>query len=72
MSDAPPPGSTPLIFRVVNSPAGWRIIGADAAPMATLYLSRRLASEHAQEIVEVLRGYGQRAEVIVEDDCAAG
>jgi alkanesulfonate monooxygenase SsuD/methylene tetrahydromethanopterin reductase-like flavin-dependent oxidoreductase (luciferase family) len=72
MSDSSPPGSgQPIIFRVVSGPAGWRIIGADAAPMSTLYLSRNLAAEHAQEIVEVLKGYGQHARVVVEGQCPA-
>lgn len=72
MSDMPEHGpGQPIIFRVVSGPAGWRIIGADAAPMSTLYLSRKLAAEHAQEMVDVLRGYGQRAQVVVEGDCTA-
>jgi hypothetical protein len=45
MSDTPARGPTPpIIFRVVADPAGWRIIGADAVPMSTLYLSRKLAT----------------------------
>jgi hypothetical protein len=72
MSDTPDRGAgQPITFRVVSGPAGWRIIGADATPMSTLYLSRKLAAEHAQEMVDVLRGYGQRAQVVVEDDCPA-
>ena len=56
MSDTPERGpGQPITFRVVSGPAGWRIIGADAAPMSTLYLSRKLAAEHAQEMVEVLK-----------------
>ena len=39
--------------------------------MSTLYLSRRLAAEHAQEMVDVLKGYGQRAQVVVEGECPA-
>ncbi len=60
--------SKPIIFRVVSAPAGWRILGADAIPMATVYLSRRLAVEHANEMAEVLQGHGQQAEVIVEGE----
>jgi hypothetical protein len=69
MSDTPDPGlGQPIIFRVVNGAAGWRIIGADGVPMSTLYLSGKLAAEHAEEMVDVLKGYGQRAEVIVEGE----
>jgi hypothetical protein len=72
MSDTPARGPTqPIIFRVVADPAGWRIIGADAVPMSTLYLSRKLATEHAKEMVEVLKNYGQQAQVIVEGGCPA-
>jgi hypothetical protein len=72
MSDTPDRGEgRPIIFRVVSGAAGWRIIGADAAPMSTIYLSRRLAVEHAQEMVDVLKGYGQRAQVVVEGECTA-
>ena len=72
MSDTPGRGlNPPIIFRVVSDPAGWRIIGADAVPMSTLYLSLRLATEHAEEMVEVLKNYGQQAQVIVESGCSA-
>ncbi|HEX4196171.1 MAG TPA: hypothetical protein VHZ26_01890 [Caulobacteraceae bacterium] len=72
MSDTPEHGSKPpMIFRVVSAPAGWRIIGADAVPMSTLYLSRKLAAEHARELATVLKGYGQQARVVVEGECAA-
>ena len=72
MSDLPDRGAgQPITFRIVRDPAGWRIIGADAVPMSTLYLSRRLAAEHAQELVDVLKGYGQRAQVLVEGECTA-
>ena len=72
MSDTPERGTgQPITFRVVSGPAGWRIIGADARPMSTLYLSRKLATEHAQEMVDVLKGYGQRARVVVEGECTA-
>jgi hypothetical protein len=73
MSDTPGRGSNPpIIFRIISSPAGWRIIGADSEPMATLYLSRRLAVEHAHEMVAVLKTHGQPASVIVEGECPAG
>ncbi len=72
MSDTPDRGAgQPITFRVVSGAAGWRIIGADATAMSTLYLSRRLAAEHAQEMVDVLKGYGQRAQVVVEGECPA-
>jgi hypothetical protein len=71
MSDTPDSGSKPpIIFRVVGAPAGWRIIGADATPMSTLYLSRKLAAEHARELAAVLKGYGQQA-TVVEGECTA-
>jgi hypothetical protein len=72
MSDTPDHGSKPSItFRVVGVPAGWRIIGADGEPMSTLYLSRKLAAEHARELAAVLKGYGQQARVVVEGECTA-
>ena len=72
MSDTPDHGAKrPITFRVVSAPAGWRIIGADAAPMSTLYLSRKLAVEHARELAAVLKGYGQQARVVVEGECTA-
>jgi hypothetical protein len=69
MSDTP--GRPPVIFRVVGVPAGWRIVGADSTPMATLYLSRKLAAEHAHEMAAVLKTHGQPASVIVEGECPA-
>jgi len=72
MSDTPDRGSSPpILFRVVDTPAGWRIIGADSEPMATLYLSRKLAIEHAREMAAVLKTHGQSASVIVEGECPA-
>ncbi|HEY3888341.1 MAG TPA: hypothetical protein VGL73_07195 [Caulobacteraceae bacterium] len=72
MSDTPERGpGQPITFRVVSVPAGWRIIGADAAPMSMLYLSRKLATVHAQEMVDVLKGFGQPAQVVVEGECTA-
>jgi hypothetical protein len=73
MSDTPARGSSPpIIFRVVGVPAGWRILGADSVPMATIYLSRKLAAEHAREMAAVLETHGQSASVIVEDERPAG
>ena len=73
MSDTPVRGSNqPIIFRVVSDPAGWRILGSDSVPMATLYLSRKLAAEHAREMAAVLKTHGQPASVIVEGECPAG
>lgn len=73
MSDTPSRGpGQPVVFRVVSAPAGWKIVGVDAIPMSTLYLSRELATAHARELAEVLKGHGQRARVVVEGECQAG
>ena len=53
MSDTPSRGpGRPIVFRVVSAPAGWKIVGVDAIPMSTLYLSRELAAAHARELRE--------------------
>jgi hypothetical protein len=57
-----------ITFKIVSTPAGWRIVGAGSLTISTLYLSRDLAVEHARELAEVMRGHGQLTRVIVEGE----
>jgi hypothetical protein len=72
-SSEPPAGDGMAItFRVVRTPAGWRIYGADAPAMSTIYLSLEAALAQAQSMADVLARHGHAARVIVEPDAIAG
>ena len=58
----------PITFRVVATPAGWRIVGVDSLTMSTLYLSQDLAVAHARELAEVMRSHGQMTTVVIEGE----
>jgi hypothetical protein len=58
----------PIVFRIVATPAGWRIVGVDSLTMSTLYLSQELAVGHAREMAEVMRGHGQLTTVVIEGE----
>jgi hypothetical protein len=58
----------PIVFRVVATPAGWRIVGVDSLTMSTLYLSQELAAAHAREMAEVMRTHGQLIDVVIEGE----
>jgi hypothetical protein len=67
MASEPIRASQPLItFRVVKSEAGWSILSH--SPISTVYLSQQAAVEHANELAEVLRRYGQETAVLIDGD----
>jgi hypothetical protein len=66
----PRPEREVITFRVVGTPAGWRIVGVDSLTMSTLYLSREHAVGHAREMAQVMMSHGQPVKVLVEgEDC---
>jgi hypothetical protein len=55
-----------LTFRIVRTPAGWRIVGHDSLTISTLYLSLEAALSQARSMTEVMIQHGQRARVVVD------
>ncbi|HXQ11556.1 MAG TPA: hypothetical protein VN805_11235 [Caulobacteraceae bacterium] len=57
-----------ITFRVVRSPAGWRIYGVEQLANSTLYLSLDAALTQARSMADVLARHGHPARVIVDPD----
>ncbi len=57
-----------ITFRVVRTPAGWRIFGAQSLAITTIYLSLEAALTQAQSMADALARHGHRARVVVEPD----
>jgi hypothetical protein len=67
-AETPPSESKAITFRVVRTPAGWRILGADSRAMSTIHLSFEAALTQARSMVDVLATHGEAARVIVDPD----
>jgi hypothetical protein len=57
-----------ITFRVVRSPAGWRILGADRLAISTIYPSLEAALEQARALADAMVSHGQPAAVVVDPD----
>jgi hypothetical protein len=57
-----------ITFRVVRSPAGWRIYGVEQLANSTIYLSLDAALTQARSMADVLARHGHPARVIVDPD----
>jgi len=70
MASSEPPASdgAAITFRVVRTPAGWRIHGAESLAIATIYLSLEAALSQARSMADVLARHGHAARVVVEPD----
>jgi len=62
----PPREDDGVTFRVVRTPAGWRIVGVDSLTISTLYLSLESAMAQARSMAEVMNQHGQLARVVVD------
>ena len=72
-SSEPPAGEGQVItFRVVRTPAGWRIYGVESPAISTIYLSLDAALTQARSMADVLARHGHPARVIVDPDAAVG
>jgi hypothetical protein len=68
-SDDPQAGDGEAItFRVVRTPAGWRIFGVETLAISTIYLSLDAALTQARSMADVLAKHGHPARVIVDPD----
>ncbi|MGH3427899.1 MAG: hypothetical protein ACRDQZ_10085 [Mycobacteriales bacterium] len=67
-SEAPAGAGPAIIFRVVRTPAGWRIHGAETLAISTIYLSLEAALTQARSMADVLARHGHAARVVVEPD----
>jgi hypothetical protein len=63
-----PTGGEAITFRVVRTPAGWRIFGVETLAIATIYLSLDAALTQARSMADVLARHGHPARVIVDPD----
>ncbi|HLI66045.1 MAG TPA: hypothetical protein VKU90_06740 [Caulobacteraceae bacterium] len=68
LKDTPPLDSAPFTFRVVRSPAGWKILGAERLAISTIYLSLEAALAQARAMADVMVSHGQPAAVIVDPE----
>ena len=67
-SSDPPADGAAITFRVIRSPAGWRIQGAESLAVSTIYLSLEAALAQTQSMADVLARHGYQARVIVDPD----
>ena len=67
-SEPPADNGAAITFRVVRSPAGWRILGAESLATSTIYLSLEAALTQARSMADVLARHGHQARVIVDPD----
>ncbi|HLK23238.1 MAG TPA: hypothetical protein VKT30_01125 [Caulobacteraceae bacterium] len=72
LPDPPAGDGEAITFRVVRTPAGWRIYGAASLAITTIYLSLEAALEQARSMADVLARHGHVAKVVVEPDPAGG
>ena len=72
MASSEPPAADggAITFRVVRTPAGWRIYGAATLAIQTIYLSLESALTQAQSMADVLARHGHPARVIVDPEGA--
>lgn len=58
-----------ISFRIVREPYGWAVRMGDG--VMTPFESRQLALQHAQGFADVLRGCGERVEVVCDEEAAS-